>query len=135
MTTVTNMETGQELTYTLPPKKAVINAWYQGQGNWNTWDYDYEIAPVIEGAKTLTCGDWYVWKETTKSGLVVPLGFRPIGWQEVEAEQEVYLAGNMHGHSHAYGPFWVVSPEDRKLRSSIKRFMHYAEDLLVKEEE
>jgi hypothetical protein len=63
-TTVRNLATGEEHTYTLPPEKAVVCAWYQEKNNWNTWDYDYENAPVIEDKETLTCGDWCAWKET-----------------------------------------------------------------------
>jgi hypothetical protein len=42
----------------------VGSTWYQAKGNWNTWDYDYENAPVVEGERIIACGDWCARKET-----------------------------------------------------------------------
>jgi hypothetical protein len=63
MTTVTNLATGKEQVFSLPPRQAVVNAWYQSKNNWNTWQYNYEAAPVIEGDKTVACGDFCAFKE------------------------------------------------------------------------
>jgi hypothetical protein len=63
LTEVRNLSTDQVLHYTLPPEQAVVCAWYQGQNNWNTWDYDYENAPVVEGKYTVACGDWCALKK------------------------------------------------------------------------
>ena len=70
MAQVTNLVTCEQQVYTLPPRQAVVCAWYQAQGNFNTWDYDYENAPVTEGKYTVACGDWCALKgEDADDGL------------------------------------------------------------------
>ena len=67
MTQVRNLATGERRSYTLPPEQAVVAAWYQAQGNWNTWEYDYENAPLIEGEHTVACDDWCALKDQASS--------------------------------------------------------------------
>lgn len=61
MTTVVNLETGEEVRYTLPPALAVVAAYeYFTRKNKSTWDY---LKPVdhpqfVDGRLTVACGDW-----------------------------------------------------------------------------
>jgi hypothetical protein len=60
-TEVCHLLTGIRFTYTLPPNRAVINAWYQHYlNNWNTWTYDYhdESLPLFVGERHISCGDF-----------------------------------------------------------------------------
>ena len=44
VTVVRELGTDNEYTYTLPPKQAVVAAWYQyGHSNWNTWTYNHHL--------------------------------------------------------------------------------------------
>jgi hypothetical protein len=59
MTRVLNLRTGDEIHYTLPPKKAVTAAFEQNKGNYNTWTYNLDNHPEIrETNKFFFCGDF-----------------------------------------------------------------------------
>lgn len=58
MTVVTNLRTGEERTYSLPPREAVQAAHRQSLGDWNTWSYGDFAVVVEEGERTVACGDW-----------------------------------------------------------------------------
>lgn len=59
ITKVTNVITGEEVTYCHPPRKAVKLAYLQYTlKNWNTWEYETIDVPIKEGEKTVGCGDW-----------------------------------------------------------------------------
>lgn len=63
MTTVVNLETGEEVGYTLPPALAVVAAYeYFNRKNKNTWDYlkPDEHPMFRNGKRTVACGDWAV---------------------------------------------------------------------------
>ncbi len=70
---------------------------------------------------------------------VTPEGYRRIDWSAAEPDQAVWLVGwessaPGSGEVIAYGPFTVVDPDARRLRSAPGRmFMHYPEDLLVED--
>lgn len=67
-TKVINLATGQEVSYSLPARRAVVAAWYQFEKkDFNTWGYDYENAPVVDGERTVACGDWCAMKEEDKN--------------------------------------------------------------------
>jgi hypothetical protein len=72
MVKVENLSTGQVLEYTLSPAQAVVAAYEQSRGNWNTWSYpDPANHPQFEeGVKTVRCGDWCVIKVDTGKPLV-----------------------------------------------------------------
>ena len=56
-TLVVNLDNGQKYTYSVPPKKAVVNAYYQfGKHNYNTWEYDYSL--VETSGRTAYCGNF-----------------------------------------------------------------------------
>ncbi len=62
---VRNARTGLRQSYTpLTPRKAVICAYAQERGDWNTWNYEYRYAHVVEivdiggGGSVMRCGDW-----------------------------------------------------------------------------
>jgi hypothetical protein len=59
-TIVINLTTGEEFIYNLPPKKAVVYAWFQySNKNKNWWDYREHSRPVtMVGKYTYMCGDW-----------------------------------------------------------------------------
>ena len=59
MTTVFNLATAEERTYSLPPAEAVIAAYAQGRGDWNTWDYASRYTKLLViGKASIACGDW-----------------------------------------------------------------------------
>ncbi|WP_018234366.1 hypothetical protein [Thioalkalivibrio thiocyanodenitrificans] len=59
ITRVINMSTEQELSYSLPPEKAVVCAHEQySRRNWNTWSYDFSKARASVSGRTVSCGDW-----------------------------------------------------------------------------
>jgi hypothetical protein len=63
-TTVVNLATDEEVYYDLPPKEAVVHAWYQFTMNdWAICDYNYETAPLTYGRLTVACGDWCAMRE------------------------------------------------------------------------
>ena len=58
-TVVYQLGTRNEYIYTLPPKIAVVCAYYQyAKNNSNTWEYDYSIVRYSASAKTVYCGDF-----------------------------------------------------------------------------
>jgi hypothetical protein len=46
VTIVRNVDTGEQRSYTLDPRQAVIAAYAQSLGDWNTWDYA-RYAPMV----------------------------------------------------------------------------------------
>jgi len=57
--TVTNLGTGKTLTFVgISPKKAVVCAYEQSRGNFNTWTYDENKAIVSTSGATVSCGDF-----------------------------------------------------------------------------
>lgn len=72
--------------------------------------------------------------------LGVPKGFKRIKWVDVKENQEVYIWGSIGWFNktyipQAYGPHWVYNKDRRMLRNRANRvFMHYPEELLVREE-
>lgn len=62
---VTNLASGEFKTYGpgIPPRKAVICAYAQAKGDWNTWDYDKKYdSQVKESESTFLLGDWSAFK-------------------------------------------------------------------------
>lgn len=58
-TVVYQLGTNNEYIYTLPPKIAVVNAYYQyAKNNFNTWEYDYSLVRYSVSARTVYCGDF-----------------------------------------------------------------------------
>ena len=58
-TVVYQLGTENKYIYTLPPEKAVVNAYYQyAKHNFNEWEYDYSQARYSVSAKTVYCGDF-----------------------------------------------------------------------------
>src|SRR5690606_1611525 len=56
---VLNLATGEELTFFIPAREAVIAAYAQSQGDYNTWDYERRYgALVIRGRLTWGLGDF-----------------------------------------------------------------------------
>ena len=60
MNDVTNKRTGSIQTYSLPPREALVAAWEQGRGNFNTWLYQESECPIEEGRWHLFAGDYAV---------------------------------------------------------------------------
>lgn len=66
VTTVMNLNTGADSIYTCPPAEAVIAAYAQSLGDWNTWDYQKRYghmliradSRVISGRVIVSCGDF-----------------------------------------------------------------------------
>lgn len=48
MTDVLNLATGARIGYSLPPREAVIAAYAQGLGDWNTWDYTRRYSSMVD---------------------------------------------------------------------------------------
>ena len=58
-TRVEHLSSDAALIYGLPPRQAVRNAYAQATcGDWNTWTYAKYDKLVVEGARTVACGDW-----------------------------------------------------------------------------
>ena len=58
-TIVYQLGTRNAYIYTVPPKQAVVNAYYQYEKhNFNTWEYDYSLVRYSVSAKTVYCGDF-----------------------------------------------------------------------------
>ena len=47
-TTVVNLDTDEEIVYTIEPREAVIAAYAQSQGDWNTWDYEVNYGHLVK---------------------------------------------------------------------------------------
>lgn len=58
MTRVINLKTGGETYYTITPEKAVVCAYNQSRGNYNSFSYDFSIAKKSASGKTVSCGDF-----------------------------------------------------------------------------
>jgi hypothetical protein len=62
-TTVFNLSTYEEREYTTLPRAAVIAAYAQSRGDWNTWQYEEKYAAFVRAIRrerhiTWACGDW-----------------------------------------------------------------------------
>lgn len=70
MTTVINLKTGEEYEYTLPPRQAVLVAWFQHtKKDYNWWDYSIRRKPlIINGKFSWLCDDWCALKRKTNEG-------------------------------------------------------------------
>lgn len=58
LTRVLNLATGESIFYSLDPRSAVVAAWEQSRGNYNTWTYGDSHAIVEHGQRTVTAGDF-----------------------------------------------------------------------------
>ena len=59
LTEVLNLATGDTLSYSLPPERAVVSAYMtQTKKNHNWWNYDWTIAKVSKSGVTVHCGDF-----------------------------------------------------------------------------
>ena len=62
LTDVHDLRNYDELTYSLPPREAVIAAYAQSKGDWNTWDYEKKYAHLVRFSgtndRTVSCGDF-----------------------------------------------------------------------------
>jgi uncharacterized protein YutD len=57
--TVKNLATQEERVYTCSPDEAVLAAYAQEHGDWNTWDYQDKYSKLLKkGQYTYLCGDW-----------------------------------------------------------------------------
>lgn len=67
VTTVLNLATGKEQTFFCPPEEAVVAAFEQAGGNWNTWQYQKWIDhPERQlGSVSVACGDFTALRTST----------------------------------------------------------------------
>ncbi len=64
MCTVINLSTKEKQIYTCDPKTAVMCAYAQDKGDFNTWDYDKKYSHlVLEGDSIWNCGDFSAFKD------------------------------------------------------------------------
>ena len=64
MCTVMNLSTQEKLIYTCSPKQAVIAAYAQSKGDYNTWNYEINYGHLLEEGKlTFLCGDFSAFKD------------------------------------------------------------------------
>ena len=55
---VINLDNGNEYIYTVPPERAVVDAYYQyGKHDFNTWGYDYSLVKRTKGG-IVYCGSF-----------------------------------------------------------------------------
>lgn len=59
-TMVVNLSTGEEQLFSLPPEEAVVAAYEQDKGNYNTWRYPIadEHPNFVRGKRSVACGDF-----------------------------------------------------------------------------
>lgn len=58
-TVVYQLGTSNKFIYTVPPKQAVVDAYYQHEKkNFNIWEYDYSLVRYSVSAMTVYCGDF-----------------------------------------------------------------------------
>ena len=61
---VMNLITQDKQIFTCPPAEAVVAAYAQSSGDFNTWDYDNKYNHLLEyGKHTILCGDFSVFKD------------------------------------------------------------------------
>lgn len=59
MVTVRDLRTGREQVYSCTPRQAVIAAFAQDRGDWNTWDYETRYGHLVENGRWhFFCGDF-----------------------------------------------------------------------------
>lgn len=59
MSTVFNLASDKQMTYSLPAREAVIAAFAQSRGDWNTCEYEDKYAHLAKkGANTWNIGDF-----------------------------------------------------------------------------
>ena len=58
--TVLNLTTGKHTTYSLPAEEAVVAAYEQSRGNFNTWQYATfaDHPEARRGQYSVSCGDF-----------------------------------------------------------------------------
>ena len=61
-TEVVNLKTLEKRVYALPPRDAVIAAYAQEHGDYNSWDYQKYESLVTVGFITVACGNWCAMK-------------------------------------------------------------------------
>jgi hypothetical protein len=67
--TVMNLSTGEKQLYTCSPKEAVIAAYAQSLGDYNTWDYNKKYNHLIRESPAslgISCGDFSAFKDGTE---------------------------------------------------------------------
>jgi hypothetical protein len=58
---VTNLLSLEERTYSCSPKQAVIAAYAQSMGDWNTWDYEAKYGAKVQQTRHYyVLGNWVV---------------------------------------------------------------------------
>lgn len=62
LTVVRNLASGAERHFSLTAPEALVAAWEQDRGNFNTWTYADSKAPVVQNRWTLSADDWTVRK-------------------------------------------------------------------------
>lgn len=62
---VRNLVTGAEVTYTLPPRAALLACFAQHvMGNANSWEYEERYGHLVrESTLCFSCGDWATFKD------------------------------------------------------------------------
>ena len=64
MVTVMNLCNREKMVYSCNPRMAVICAYAQSNGNFNTWDYEKIYGKLVEESKTtFLCGDFSSFKD------------------------------------------------------------------------
>jgi hypothetical protein len=63
MTNVMNLKTGETQVFSCAPQDAVVAAYAQSLGDWNTWDYAQYTAEY--GKRTVSCGDFCAIQEVS----------------------------------------------------------------------
>ena len=57
-TKVVCLGTGEIQAFSQPPQAAVVAAYEQARGNWNTWLYDYSQAKMGPSGAVVCCGEF-----------------------------------------------------------------------------
>ncbi len=62
---VVNLSTDVRMTFVgVTPRQAVMAAFAQSHGDFNTWDYEKKYGPSVkEGKATFSCGNWCALKQ------------------------------------------------------------------------
>jgi hypothetical protein len=58
MTVVTELGTSKQQEFSCDPRSAVVCAYEQSKGNFNTWTYDFNQAVVTQSGQHVYCGNF-----------------------------------------------------------------------------
>ena len=108
-----NLNTGEYTYFSLPPEQAVIAAYAQSRGDWNTWDYGKYRKYLRYGQYSVACGDFSALLSVKKRGRggIMPAasGYYILFPKPENAHLKIkvvrYKPQRARGYGYAMGPY------------------------------